>query len=118
MTPVHVETLEQSLDQAGATYRSELYEGAAHGYTMSDTAAYDEAAAERHFSELFALLDRTIAAQGQPATLTDTSRSTKGCSRSSGALSRRRERGSFHRRQSSRCGFHQSRSFPRRGPCR
>ena len=53
---------EQSLDQAGVTYRSELYEGAAHDYTMSHTAAYDEAAAERHFSELFALLDRTIAA--------------------------------------------------------
>jgi hypothetical protein len=28
---------------------------------MSDTAAYNEAAAERHFTELFALLDRTIA---------------------------------------------------------
>jgi carboxymethylenebutenolidase len=62
MTPENVATLEQALDQAGVTYRSELYEGAAHGYTMSDTAAYDEAAAERHFSELFALLDRTIAA--------------------------------------------------------
>ena len=31
-----------------------------HGYTMSDTAAYDEAACERHFTELFALLDRTL----------------------------------------------------------
>ena len=41
-------------------YRSELYEGAAHGYSMSDTAAYNEAAAERHFTELFALLDRTF----------------------------------------------------------
>ena len=36
--------------------------GAAHGWTMSDTAVYDEAATERHFEELFALLDRTIAA--------------------------------------------------------
>ncbi len=61
MTPENVATLEDALDQARVTYRSELYEGAAHGYTMSDTAAYDEAAAERHFSELFALLDRTIA---------------------------------------------------------
>jgi len=52
--------LEQALEEAGVRYRSELYEGAAHGYTMSDTAAYDEAAAERHFTELFALLDRTI----------------------------------------------------------
>jgi len=60
MTPQHVAALEQALEEAGVRYRSELYEGAAHGYTMSDTAAYDEAAAERHFIELFALLDRTI----------------------------------------------------------
>jgi carboxymethylenebutenolidase len=61
MTPEHVAALEQALDDAGVRYRSELFEGAAHGYTMSDTAAYDEAAAERHFTELFALLDRTFA---------------------------------------------------------
>jgi carboxymethylenebutenolidase len=60
MTPEHVAALEQALEDAGVRYRSELYAGAAHGYTMSDTAAYDEAAAERHFTELFALLDRTI----------------------------------------------------------
>ncbi len=60
MTPEHVAALEQALGEAGVRYRSELYEGAAHGYTMSDTAAYHEAAAERHFTELFALLDRTI----------------------------------------------------------
>jgi len=60
MTPEQVTVLEQALEEAGVRYRSELYEGAAHGYTMSDTAAYDEAAAERHFTELFALLDRTI----------------------------------------------------------
>jgi carboxymethylenebutenolidase len=62
MTPEHVAALEQALEEADVRYSSELYEGAAHGYTMSDTAAYDEAAAERHFSELFALLDRTIGA--------------------------------------------------------
>ena len=60
MTPEHIAALEQALEEAGVRYHSELYEGAAHGYTMSDTAAYDEAAAERHFTELFALLDRTI----------------------------------------------------------
>ncbi len=60
MTPEHMAALAQALDDAGVRYRAELYEGAAHGYTMSDTAAYDEAAAERHFTELFALLDRTI----------------------------------------------------------
>jgi hypothetical protein len=29
---------------------------------MADTPAYDDAAAERHYRELFALLDRTFAA--------------------------------------------------------
>lgn len=62
MTPENVAALEQAMTDAGVQYRSELYAGAAHGYTMSDTAAYDEAAAERHFTELFALLDRTIGA--------------------------------------------------------
>jgi carboxymethylenebutenolidase len=58
MTPKNIDALERALDDAGVRYTSELYEGAAHGYTMSDTAAYDEAAAERHFEALFALLDR------------------------------------------------------------
>lgn len=60
MNPEQIAELERALTEAGRTYRSELYEGAAHGYTMSDTAAYNEAAAERHFSELFALLERAL----------------------------------------------------------
>lgn len=60
MTPEQIGVLEDALDASGATYRSELYQGALHGYTMSDTAVYDEAAAERHFRELFALLGRTL----------------------------------------------------------
>ncbi|MHB2000563.1 MAG: dienelactone hydrolase family protein [Solirubrobacteraceae bacterium] len=60
MTRESIATLEQALQDAGIRYRSELYEGAGHGYTMADTPVYDEAAAERHFKELFDLLDRTI----------------------------------------------------------
>ncbi len=63
MTPEHVAALEQALDDAGVAYRSEIYSGAMHGYTMSDTAVYDEEASERHFNELFSLLDRAFAAQ-------------------------------------------------------
>lgn len=55
-----IATLEGALDGAGVRYRSEVYAGAAHGYTMADTAAYDEAACERHFTELLALLDRAL----------------------------------------------------------
>ena len=61
MTPEQIAELERALAAAGVRYRSELYRGSAHGYTMADTPAYDEAAAERHYVELFALLDRTIA---------------------------------------------------------
>jgi carboxymethylenebutenolidase len=61
MTPEQIAELERALDAAGVRYRSELYPGAAHGYTMADTPSYNEAAAERHYTELFALLDRTLA---------------------------------------------------------
>jgi carboxymethylenebutenolidase len=64
MTPEQIAAVEQALDAAGVRYRSELYRGAAHGYTMADTPAYDEAAAERHYAELFALLERSVARDG------------------------------------------------------
>jgi carboxymethylenebutenolidase len=60
MNPEQIATLNDALDQAGVRYRAEVYEGALHGYTMSDTAVFNEAACERHFKELFALLDRTL----------------------------------------------------------
>ena len=62
MTPEDIATLERALDEADVSYRAEVYEGAAHGYTMADMPVYDEAAAERHFEELFALLERTTTA--------------------------------------------------------
>lgn len=61
MTAEHISTLEKTLDEAGARYRAEVYEGAQHGYTMADTPVYHEDARERHFRELRALLDRTYA---------------------------------------------------------
>jgi carboxymethylenebutenolidase len=61
MTAEQIATLERTLDEVGARYRSEVYEGARHGYTMADSAVYDEAARERHFRELGALLERTLA---------------------------------------------------------
>jgi carboxymethylenebutenolidase len=61
MTPEQIKQLDQALEQAAVEHRAEVYDGAAHGYTMADTAAYDEDAAERHFTELLSLLDRTLA---------------------------------------------------------
>jgi carboxymethylenebutenolidase len=60
MTAEQIATLERALEEAGARYRSEVYEGAQHGYTMADTAAYNEDARERHFRELHDLLDRSV----------------------------------------------------------
>lgn len=55
-----IATLESALDETGLTYSSNIYEGAAHGYTMADTASYDEAATERHFAALKDLLGRNL----------------------------------------------------------
>lgn len=62
MSAENIATLERALEEAGASYTVEVYKGAAHGYTMSDTPVYDEAATERHFAALFALLSKTVAA--------------------------------------------------------
>jgi carboxymethylenebutenolidase len=60
MTAEQIAALERTLQEVGVHYRSEIYEDAQHGYTMADTPAYDEAARERHFRELRALLARTL----------------------------------------------------------
>lgn len=63
MTAEQIAELERALDDAGAAYQAEVYPGAAHGYTMPDTPAYDEDACRRHYRELFNLLDRTLPAE-------------------------------------------------------
>jgi carboxymethylenebutenolidase len=57
MPPEQVDRLEQALVATGRPHRNEVYPNAAHGYTMADTTMYDQAAAERHFTELRALLE-------------------------------------------------------------
>ncbi len=59
-TPEQIAALDRALDDAGVTHRSEVYAGAAHGYTMSDTPVYDAEATERHYAALFDLLERTF----------------------------------------------------------
>jgi len=59
-----------TLDQADgrrrrAPHDRALREGARHGLTMSDMGAYNEAAAERHFKSLFALLQRANLSRGE-----------------------------------------------------
>ncbi len=60
MSAEQIAQLDAALEQAGREYRSEVYEGAKHGYTMADTPAHNEVARERHFEELGALLKRAL----------------------------------------------------------
>jgi carboxymethylenebutenolidase len=64
MTPEQIARFEVSLHAAGVRYRSELYPGAAHGFTMADTAAYNAAATDRHWTNLLALLGRNLPTAG------------------------------------------------------
>ncbi len=59
MTAEQIGALARTLDEARARDSSQVYQGAQHGYTMADTPAY-EAARERQFRELRALLERTL----------------------------------------------------------
>lgn len=60
MPPDAVEVLGDTLRDAGLTAINEVYPGAPHGYTMADTASYDEASAQRAMRTLRGLLDRTL----------------------------------------------------------
>jgi carboxymethylenebutenolidase len=60
MPKEQIERLENALKQSGRRYESELYTGAAHGFTMRDLPAYNEGALERHWEKLFALLERAL----------------------------------------------------------
>jgi carboxymethylenebutenolidase len=60
MSPEQQQVVADALASAGVEHRTELYTGAAHGFTMADTAAYDEAATERHWEALLDLFARRL----------------------------------------------------------
>lgn len=60
MPPEQQARVEETLTAAGVPHTCEVYEGAAHGWTMADTAAYDEAATDRHWTALLDLFGRTL----------------------------------------------------------
>jgi carboxymethylenebutenolidase len=60
MSGEQIANFERALDEAGARYRAEVYDGARHGYTMADGPAFDSSARDRHFRELRSLLKRTV----------------------------------------------------------
>lgn len=55
--------LTRALADAHIRHTAELYPGAAHGWTQTDTPAYDEEASERHWMRLLELFGRVL----QPA---------------------------------------------------
>jgi carboxymethylenebutenolidase len=60
MPPEQQERLDRALTEAGVRHVCEQYDGAMHGFTMSDTAVYDEAATARHWDALLSLFGRTL----------------------------------------------------------
>jgi len=59
-TPEMQKKLSDALAAAGTKHQYETYAGAPHGYTMSDTEAYQRDAAEKHFTSLIALFGRVL----------------------------------------------------------
>ncbi|MGW8355421.1 dienelactone hydrolase family protein [Streptomyces wedmorensis] len=60
LTPEALAELNQALDTSGISYTSEIYPGTVHGFTMSDTDAFDAPGLKRHWDRLLPLLDRTL----------------------------------------------------------
>ena len=60
MGPEAVTALGEALTAAGLEHSNAIYPGSPHGYTMNDTAMYDETGAERHYRELRELLDARL----------------------------------------------------------
>uniref|UniRef100_A0AAU3H4R9 Dienelactone hydrolase family protein n=1 Tax=Streptomyces sp. NBC_01401 TaxID=2903854 RepID=A0AAU3H4R9_9ACTN len=62
ITPEALGEINEALDAAGVDHTSEIYPGSVHGFTMSDTDAFDPAALQHHWDRLLPLLDRALAA--------------------------------------------------------
>ena len=60
MPPEQMARLTQALAEAHVRHTTELYAGAQHGWTQSDTPAYDEPSAERHWLRMLELFDRVL----------------------------------------------------------
>ncbi|GAB2929291.1 hypothetical protein GCM10027028_30500 [Streptomyces sundarbansensis] len=61
ISPEALGELNRSLDTAGIDHTSEIYPGTVHGFTMSDTDAFDPAALRHHWNRLLPLLGHALA---------------------------------------------------------
>ncbi len=62
LPPAQIARMDQALAGAGVHFVTELYRGAAHGYTAKDAPVYDAVADARHYKRLFTLLEETLSA--------------------------------------------------------
>jgi carboxymethylenebutenolidase len=60
LSPEAIGTLNRALDAAGVDYTTEIYPGTIHGFTMSDTDAFNPSGLQRHWDRLLPLLDRAL----------------------------------------------------------
>jgi carboxymethylenebutenolidase len=60
ITPGALKELNETLNAAGVSYTSEIYPGTIHGFTMSDTDAFNPAALQHHWNRLLSLLRNTL----------------------------------------------------------
>jgi carboxymethylenebutenolidase len=60
MPPEQIERFQRALDQTKVKHRAEVYKDAAHGFTMADLPAYNEAALKKHWDELLKLFKRSL----------------------------------------------------------
>jgi carboxymethylenebutenolidase len=60
MPPEQMARLTHALADAHVRHTAELYVGAQHGWTQSDTPAFDEPSSERHWSRLLELFGRVL----------------------------------------------------------
>ncbi|MFD7552281.1 dienelactone hydrolase family protein [Streptomyces sp. NPDC059578] len=60
MSSEAVKELDRALDAAGVDHTTEIYPGTVHGFTMSDTDAFDPSGLQRHWDRLLPLLDHSL----------------------------------------------------------
>jgi carboxymethylenebutenolidase len=60
LPPDQIDRLEAALSDAGVPHRCEVYPGAPHGFTQSDTSAYHAEGTERHWAALLDLFGRAL----------------------------------------------------------
>ncbi|WP_405786974.1 dienelactone hydrolase family protein [Streptomyces sp. NBC_00029] len=60
ITPAALDELNNAMDAAGVVHTSEIYPGTVHGFTMSDTDAFNAGALQRHWDHLLPLLGGTL----------------------------------------------------------